>query len=461
MSASNDTAAQRGSLTFKRVLPIFAIIFVDLMGLTIIIPLLPLYAASFGAGAFVIGMLEAAYPLMQFIGAPLLGGLSDRHGRKPVLLFSQFGTLTGFILLGLAGTLPLLFVARFIDGLSGGNLATAQAALSDITTEENRAQGLGLVGAAFGLGFTIGPVITAVSLSVSNDNYSLPAFIAAGFSLASIILTATLFKETLPPAERTDDNTNIVRQAAGVPGRMIASLRLPQIGFLLLLYFLLQAIFRGFTTLFAPLTLTRLGVGAAGNAVVFALAGVVIVVVQGGLIGPLSRRFGERRLIYAGQVALIGGLILLATVPSQPLPGYSQAAILDELGTSGSVELALQPPPDDVPRGYLGILWLVAAVIPLSLGNGLYQPSINSLLTKAVKQRETGRVLGVSSSFFSAANTIGPLISGAIFATAGGTTLFLVNAVVVGGLLLLALRRIRPSAVEASSGAPVEQTAAS
>jgi len=135
-------------LDFKRILPVLVIVLVDLMGLSIIIPLLPLYAARFGAAPFVIGILQSAYPLMQFVGAPILGRLSDRFGRKPILIISQIGTLAGFILLGFANTLLLLFVSRFIDGLSGANIATAQAAIADSTTEKTRTQGLGLVGAA-------------------------------------------------------------------------------------------------------------------------------------------------------------------------------------------------------------------------------------------------------------------------------------------------------------------------
>ena len=134
-------AAANEKLDFKRILPIFVIILVDLLGLTIIIPLMPIYAASFGADPLMIGLLGTAYPLMQFIGAPLLGGLSDRYGRKPVLIISQIGTFIGFIVLGFANALWLIFLARVIDGLSGANIAAAQAALTDSTTEKTRAQG--------------------------------------------------------------------------------------------------------------------------------------------------------------------------------------------------------------------------------------------------------------------------------------------------------------------------------
>jgi DHA1 family tetracycline resistance protein-like MFS transporter len=161
-------------LDFKKIFPIFVIVLIDLLGLTVIIPLLPLYATSFGATALTIGFLGAAYPIFQFIGAPVLGRLSDRFGRKPILLISQVGTLIGFLILGFSNTLWLLFLARIVDGISGANISTAQAAISDSTNEKTRTQGLGLLGAAFGLGFVVGPIIAFVSLSVSGNDYRVP-----------------------------------------------------------------------------------------------------------------------------------------------------------------------------------------------------------------------------------------------------------------------------------------------
>src|SRR5512143_1111471 len=193
-------------LDFKRLLPVLVIVLVDLLGLSIIIPLLALYAARFGANAFVIGLLGATYPLMQFLGAPVLGRLSDRFGRKPILLVSQLGTLAGFVLLGFANALWLLFLSRIIDGLSGANISTAQAAIADSTTEKTRTQGLGLIGAAFGVGFILGPVIAFASLALSNNDYRVPAFVAAACSLASIALTAVWFKETRVPEQRSSDS---------------------------------------------------------------------------------------------------------------------------------------------------------------------------------------------------------------------------------------------------------------
>ena len=280
------TVNTQDKLDFKRVLPIFVIVLVDLLGLTIIIPLLPLYTASFGADAFTIGVLQTLYPLMQLIGAPVLGGLSDRVGRKPVLLVSQVGTFAGFLLLGFATTLPLLFLSRIIDGLSGANIVAAQAAITDSTNERTRAQGLGLIGAAFGLGFTVGPAIAGIALVASGNNYHVPAFIAAGFSLVSILLTFFWFHETLPEEHKTQEKRpNAVKALA-------AALRVPLLGILLALMFMQQFVFGGLESLLALFNLSRLGLNAAGNTVIFVFVGVILVMVQGKYIGPWSRRFG-------------------------------------------------------------------------------------------------------------------------------------------------------------------------
>ncbi|MEJ2011357.1 MAG: MFS transporter, partial [Anaerolineales bacterium] len=284
-------------LDMKKVLPVFLIVMIDLLGLTIIIPLMPLYAASFGANPFMIGLLGAAYPVTQFIGAPLLGRFSDRWGRRPVLLLSQMGTLIGFLILGFSDALWLLFLARMVDGISGANIATAQAVISDITTEKTRTQGLGLIGAAFGIGFVIGPVLAFIALALSGNNYHVPAFVAAGFSAASIGMTWFLLPETHPAHshyEGSEDQQGFTFQ------ELLRVIRLPRIGILLALMFLQQIAFGGFEQLLSLFTLERLGLNASGNAVIFVFVGLLVVAVQGGFIGPWSRRWGDRRLIYLG-----------------------------------------------------------------------------------------------------------------------------------------------------------------
>ena len=435
-----DTAeenAEESKLDFKKILPVFVIVLIDLLGLTIIIPLMPLYAASFGANAFVIGALGAAYPIMQFIGAPILGRLSDRYGRRPVLIVSQIGTFIGFLLLGFANSLILLFISRIIDGISGANIATAQAVITDNTTEKNRTQGLGLIGAAFGLGFIIGPIIAFVSLAASGNNYQVPAFVAAAFSLFSILLTYFWLEESHPPEKRGKKG----EESGFSFGAMLKALRRPTVGFLLVLMFFQQFAFGGFEQLLSLFTLNRLGMNASSNSALFVYIGVIVVMVQGYFVGRWSRRFGDRWLIVTGLVVLGIGLLLTAVTPQIPVPWYSEEAITEEL-SGGVIQPGETPPveniqidlPDDSNTGWLGLAWILVAMIPASIGGGVLQPTINSRLTKQVSRAEIGGILGISASFFSAANAITPLVMGAMFQWVGATAPFM-----IGGMILLIL----------------------
>lgn len=444
MTATPDVASDK--LDFKRILPIFVIVLVDLLGLTIIIPLLPLYAAAFRADPFTIGLLGTAYPFMQLIGSPILGGLSDRYGRKPVLLVSQIGTFIGFLLLGFAGNLSLLFLSRIIDGISGANIVVAQAAMTDSTTERTRAQGLGLIGAAFGLGFTIGPAIAGISLWLSNNDYRVPAFVAAAFSLLSVILTTIWFKETLPVEKRgqsTEKRGNILN-------RITTAVANPAIGILLILMFMQQLVFGGFENLLPLFTLSRLGLNGSGNALIFVFVGVILVIVQGKYIGPWSRKYGERKLIYVGLGLLALGLILTAVTPTQPAPWYSKEEILAEMQvdpTTTSTELEI-PLPEDGNNGWVGLAWILVAMIPASIGGGMLSPAINSLITRRVGGKDVGGTLGVSSALVSAANTVTPLVGGAIFQFLGSTAPFLLGGLALLLLLLIATRKLVPGAEE-------------
>jgi DHA1 family tetracycline resistance protein-like MFS transporter len=451
MTKENTAAEPGDKLDFKRILPIFVIVLVDLLGLTIIIPLLPLYATTYGANPFVIGLLGAAYPAMQFVGAPLLGRLSDRHGRKPILIISQIGTLVGFVMLGFATTLWMLFLSRIIDGISGANIATAQAAISDSTNEKTRTQGLGLIGAAFGLGFIVGPVIAFVSLEISDQNYHVPAFVAAFFSLFSILLTTFWFKETLPAEQRDEEQ----KRASFSFRSLVSAVSHPAVGLLLVLIFAQQLAFGGFEQLLALFTLSRLGLNASGNAIVFVYVGIIVVVVQGGLIGRWSRRFGDRRLIYGGLTLLAIGLLAVGLTLRQPPPWYSEAALEAELTTSEALPGETPPAedlqvelPDDNNNGWLGLIWLAVAMIPVAIGGGILQPAINSLITKRVDIADIGGMLGISAAFLSAANALAPVIGGALFQTIGPGAPFLFWSLLLVLLLVIAVRYLRPGREE-------------
>ena len=439
-------------LDFKKILPVFVIVLIDLLGLTVIIPLMPLYAASFSASALMIGVLGAAYPVMQFIGAPLLGRLSDRYGRKPILLISQLGTFIGFLVLGFASSLWMLFLSRLIDGISGANISTAQAAITDSTTEKNRTQGLGLIGAAFGLGFVVGPIIAFLSLIASGNNYHVPAFVAAGFSFISILLTWFWLPETLPAERRGRIDSKMTLSLSA----LFKALAHPAVGLLLVLMFAQQIAFGGFEQLLSLFTLNRLGMNASGNSIIFVFVGIIVVAVQGGLIGVWSRKYGDRRLIYVGLLALSVGLMLTSLTPRRPMPGYSRAGLEAELSASGGSRTHETPTtqkvvvelPEDTNNGWLGLVWILAAMIPASIGGGILQPAINSLITKRIEPGEIGGMLGISASLLSGANAVAPLIGGLIFQAFGSTAPFMVGGLVLLILYLLALRVLQPGREE-------------
>ncbi|MBZ0302214.1 MAG: MFS transporter [Anaerolineae bacterium] len=435
-------------LDMGRVLPIFALVFVDVLGLTIILPLLHLYAATYGASPVEIGMVAAAFPLAQLIGVPVMGALSDRYGRKPLLLISQISTCLGFILLGVANSLWLIVLSRLIDGLFGANIATAQAALSDVTSEENRAQGLGLTGAAFGLGFIFGPVISIFALEFSDNNLASPAFIAAAYSFISILLTLFVFKETLPANQRQAQ----ARTHAISPRVILGMLRRPQINILLLLMFAQQFIFYGFESLLGLFILSRLGLLGQGSAVIFVIVGVILVTVQARYIGPWSRKYGEPRLVSAALALLSAGLILMALTPEQPHPFYVRqiaAHRLLEQDTASSTEAIIGaisvPLPDDAHRGLGGVLWALVAIVPISIGAGLIRPGLNSLMTKRVSTREYGRILGASSALVSAANAAAPLVGGLLFQRYGSTLPFLAGGLLMSLVLIVSLLTLHPA----------------
>ncbi len=280
---------------------IFTTVFIDLVGFGIVMPVLPFYAESpdFRASPRMIGLLIASYSVMQLIFSPILGRLSDKHGRRPVLLYSIIGTGIGFLVLGFANTLWMLFLGRILDGISGGNISTAQAYIADITTKEDRAKGMGLLGAAFGLGFIFGPAIGGI---LSRWGVHVPFLFAAGLAFANAVLLYFTLPETVTP----DHPARV--SAAGGRGfkQLFESLKEPRLGFVVIIYFLFIVAFSIMTTAFALYTMFRFGFDAHHNGYLFAYVGIIAVIIQGGLIGRLVKRFGEMPLVIVGASGVRG-----------------------------------------------------------------------------------------------------------------------------------------------------------
>jgi DHA1 family tetracycline resistance protein-like MFS transporter len=352
-------------------LVIFITVFIDLVGFGIVIPVLPFYAegTKFGATPREVGLLFASYSVMQLIFAPVLGRLSDKYGRRPVLLISLLGTSLGFLILGFASTLWMLFLGRIIDGISGGNISTAQAYIADVTTKENRAKGMGLIGAAFGLGFVFGPAIGGV---LSRWGINVPFLFAGTLAFANVILLYFTLPETVTP-----DHPARASAAGGRGwGQLIASLKNPRLGFVLTIYFLSIVAFSIMTAVFSLFMMFRLGYDAFHNGWVFAYVGIISAIIQGGLIGRLVKRFGEPALV------IIGSLLFSASLFASPFIGPA--------------------------IGLMGIL-LTGAVS--SIGNALNAPSLSSLASKSAGASEQGGVLGAMQSVASLARAVGPSLA--------------------------------------------------
>ena len=358
---------------------IFTTVFIDLVGFGIVIPVLPFYAegSQFHATPRTVGLLFASYSVMQLIFSPILGRLSDKYGRRPVLLISIIGTGIGFLILGFATTLWMLFVGRILDGITGGNISTAQAYIADITTKEDRAKGMGLIGAAFGLGFVFGPAIGGI---LSHWGIGVPFLFAAGLCFANALLLYFTLPETVTP------NHPARVSAAGGRGlaQLIHSLRNPRLGYVLIIYFLFIVAFSIMTTSFSLFTMFRFGYDAQHTGYLFAYVGVLAVIVQGGLIGRLVKRFGELPLVILGAFLFAGSLFAV------PFVG-------PEAG---------------------GLVALLVGGGLFSIGNSLSAPSLTSLASKSVGAGEQGSVLGVTQSVASLARAVGPALAAVLIHSA-------------------------------------------
>src|SRR5512147_522932 len=294
----------------KRLFSILLVVFIDLLGFSLILPLLPYYAETFNASKFTTGLLIASYAIMQLIGAPILGRLSDRFGRRPVLLVSVFGTFLGFLLLGFANALWMLFASRILDGLTGGNLSVAQAYISDVTDEKSRAKGLGMIGAAFGLGFIIGP---ATGGFLSQWGYAVPAFVAAAISFINLILIYAWLPESLTEEKRSQMTE---KRPAITLNALLVAFRRPFTGSILITRFFFGLAFAIFQTIFSLYALQKFNLTARDTGFVLTYVGVLSVIVQGFLVGRLTSQFREDLLITVAVVLMGISLLGWALAPS-------------------------------------------------------------------------------------------------------------------------------------------------
>lgn len=389
----------------KRLFNIFLIVLIDILGFGLIVPLLPYYADTFGANATITGLLVASYAAMQIIGAPILGRLSDQYGRRPILLVSIFGTLLGYILLGFANALWMLFAARMLDGLTGGNISVAQAYIADASDEKNRARSLGLIGAAFGLGFVVGPMMGGL---LSKLSFAAPAIAAA--SLASLnLLTVFLWLPESLTAERRAELADKPRQLGLNLQALTHAFARPQVATLLNVRLGFALAFNTFQTIFPLYALERFQLEADQTAYILAYIGVLVVLVQGAAIGPLTARYNEKVLIFTA--VSLTGIALLGWAFSPTIPA------------------------------------LLVALAPMALGAGIFNTVINSSLSKAVPPQEVGEILGLSASLESLTRVISPAMSGFLLGNFGPAIPGLVGAAISGCLLpyvWVKLLRIRP-----------------
>jgi DHA1 family tetracycline resistance protein-like MFS transporter len=372
-----DTSEKQKFFT-KPLLVIFITVLIDLIGFGIVIPVLPYYIESFGATPFQLGLLVASYSVMQFIFSPVLGGMSDRYGRRPVLFFSLLGTSVGFLLVGLAGALWVIFAGRILDGITGGNISTAQAYIADVTTRKDRARGMGLIGAAFGLGFVLGPAIGGV---LSRWGTHVPFIFAACLALANATGVFFYLPESLPREKRAAHTPGVNRFT-----QIFASLRDARFRTLSLLYFLVVTAFSIMTTSFALYTQERFGYDAEQNGWLFAYIGILAVLMQGGIFGRLAHAIGEAALLVAGSLILAASLFMVPYVGPQ----------------------------------WGGLAGLLVGMAFFAVGNSLANPAATSLASKVAGEHEQGKALGIMQSGASLARAVGPFIAGFLLNTAAG-----------------------------------------
>lgn len=372
----------------KRLLNVGFIVLIDMLGFALIVPLLTFFADSFGASAFQTGLLVSSYAAMQMISAPILGRLSDRFGRKPVFIISILGTFIGFLILGFATSLWMLFASRFLSGLTAGNISVAQAYIADITDEKNRARGMGIFGAAFGIGFILGPALGGM---LSQFGFGVPAFVSAGLAFINLLAVYFWLPESLTAKRRAE---LLTQKKADLSFHALSkALQRPLVGPLLWVRFGFAIAFNSFQTVFPLYVLKRFGLGAHPTGYILAYIGIVLVIMQGGLIGPLSARFKESDLLFTFLVFAWAGLIGWAIAPSVP--------------------------------------FLLAAMLPLAIGAGSFNALINSAISKTVSREEVGGMLGLGSGLESLTRVVMPAFASYLLGAYGTSVPGLLAATVM------------------------------
>jgi multidrug resistance protein len=352
---------------------IFVTVFIDLLGFGIIIPLLPFYAESFGASAFQVGLLGTSFSLMQFLFTPVWGRWSDSIGRKPIILLGLFGSGVSYLALALATSLPLVFLARILGGIGGANFPAAQAYVADLTTPENRAKGMGMMGAAFGLGFIFGPAIGGLLSRISPEA---PMWFASALCFTNCAAGWLL----LPESRRSTAATKAL-------GRLEAfrhALAKPALVLLLALYFVVTMAFSGFEATFALFSEARFGYTATSIGFLFAFIGCVLALVQGVLVGKVVKRIGERRLIPLAILAISISIGLVAVAANVPM--------------------------------------LLASLGLLAVGMGFNSPSLSSLVSQLSDPDDQGGILGLAASLSSLGRVVGPAWGGYLYDAFGMRT---------------------------------------
>jgi len=378
---------------------LFLVVFIDLVGFGIVIPLLPFFGEHYNASPDVVTLLMATYSITQLISAPILGRLSDRYGRRPILLFSLVGSVLTYIWLGFADTLIMLFIARAFNGFMAGNIATAFAYIADVTTPENRAKGMGMIGAAFGLGFIMGPAIGGILAGpdAANADFQTPALCAAALSFCALILAFFKLKESLSPEIRA-------KIAAQPPRKhwksFFETLLRPRLGLLIILSFLCTFVFAGMETTFAMWTRRVFSWGPEQNGYLFAFLGIVSAIIQGGLVARFAKMWGEGKMIIIGTLALGIGIGLIPFSTSVP--------------------------------------FLMMATTILAFGFALSTPAINSLISLEAGETERGAVMGASRSASTLARVIGPILAGVLFAQLGRDAPYFFGMAVMFGVCIVA-----------------------